>query len=374
MRVQARSPYHIAYTDTNLTQLTVELFIYTGTQTTDRPVATTYVFQIEAWQERASMDIGQYVQDALTNLFDGSPTSQMVWVDYRLTPYISDVEQSSLTIVQLEGYSGYREHIEGAQNESSAEDTNTLLMSNSTIYRPAGKYLTIPIIKDSDFDVAYLDASNNIIYSQTITPSVVSSSRISYLNDSGTAGVDSYKERVLADGGDFVMTECLNNLLCLDMNGLSKIIVDGTEIKIETLLPSKYPQYKITFVNRFGALQDIWFTGKNVESMKTSVKNTYRRSTLVNDSYDVSRHTQVITRKNGAKSLQLSTAFVDESFNETFKELQLSLFVWIEIEGVTLPVTVKDSGMVYKNSVNDGLIAFKLDIEFSFNEISDILQ
>ena len=35
-KINARSPYYITLTATNLTQVDMELYVYTGTQTTDR--------------------------------------------------------------------------------------------------------------------------------------------------------------------------------------------------------------------------------------------------------------------------------------------------------------------------------------------------
>ena len=36
MKINSRSPYYINITATNLTQVDMQLYVYTGTQTTDR--------------------------------------------------------------------------------------------------------------------------------------------------------------------------------------------------------------------------------------------------------------------------------------------------------------------------------------------------
>jgi hypothetical protein len=119
-------------------------------------------------------------------------------------------------------------------------------------------------------------------------------------------------------------------------------------------------------------LQDVYFTGKSQQKLNSSSGSSYIRNTLVDDSYNISKHVKISQSKNGVESLSLSTGFLDEGHNEVFRQLQLSQYVWIEIEGVTLPVEVANSEMTYKTSVNDNLIAFKLDVNFAFNTINDI--
>jgi len=372
-RIQSRSPYFVKHNETNLTSAVLEVWVYTGTQTSSRPVAPTFTLQIEAYNETIVSDISQFISDEVDVLFDGSYSSSlMVWVDYQVTPYVLEVEQTSETLVALEGFIGFRDFKDGVQNIARANDTNKLLMSNRIIYRPAGTYLNIPVLKDSTYTVGFIDASGDSIYTESITSSLVSTSRLAYLNDSGTAGFDSYVDRVIADGGEVIESSCLKDLLCDDFSGLSRITIDGDIIVVKTLELSKYPYYKITFVNRFGALQDVYFTGKSQQKLNSSSGSSYRRNTLVDDSYNISKHVNISQSKNGVESLSLSTGFLDEGHNEVFRQLQLSQYVWIEIEGVTLPVEVANSGMTYKTSVNDNLIAFKLDVNFAFNTINDI--
>jgi len=372
-RIQSRSPYFVKHTETNLTSAILEVWIYTGTRTTSRPASATATLQIEAYDEVVVSDISQFVSDEVSIIFDGSYSdSLMVWVDYQLTPFVLEVEQTPETLVALEGFVGFRDFQDGAQNISRADDTNKLLMSNRIIYRPAGAYINIPVLKDSSYIVGFENAGGEVLYQESITNSLVSSTRLSYMNDSGTAGLDSFIDRVIADGGTVVESSCLKNLLCNDFAGLSRISIDGEIITVKTLEPSKYPYYKLTFINKFGALQDMYFTGKSQKKLNATAGSSYRRNTLVDDSYSINKHVKLNQTKNGVESLSLSTGFLDEGHNEVFRQIQLSTALWIEIDGVTLPVEVKDSGMVYKTSVNDNLIAFKIDVDFAFNTINDI--
>lgn len=371
-RIQTRSPFLVKHTETDLTSIIIELYIYTGTQGTSQPASPNYTLEIEAYNDLAVTDLSEFIQDFIDYAHDGTYVSQMVWVDYVITPFVLGAEQTALAEVNLEGFYGFKYHEEGAQNTSTADATNKILISNTTIFRPAGTTVNIPVIRDSNYDVIYEGRNGEVILSEAITPSVVSSTRIKYLNDSGTAGLDTFKDRVIADGGTYEESACISYLLCSDFSNLSRISVDGTIIKIKDLEHTKYDSYKLTFVNKFGALQDLWFTGKSSKQSKIEKNATYRRNVLIGDTYDVSTHNQAQQVKNGTQSMQLSTGFLTEDYNEVFRQLNYSKHVWIEIDSVTLPVILVDSTFKYKTRLNDKLISYQTNLEFAFNEINNI--
>ena len=70
--------------------------------------------------------------------------------------------------------------------------------------------------------------------------------------------------------------------------------------------------------------------------------------------------------------MKLSTGFVSEDVLNTFKELGLSKKAWIEKDGLTLPINIKDETFKYKTSLNDKLISYTITAELSFNSISNI--
>ena len=54
---------------------------------------------------------------------------------------------------------------------------------------------------------------------------------------------------------------------------------------------SKYDTYKVTFVNKFGALQDLYFVGKSIESISVQ-KDGYKSNVLdiATQSYTITDH------------------------------------------------------------------------------------
>ena len=147
-------------------------------------------------------------------------------------------------------------------------------------------------------------------------------------------------------------------------------------INVETLQECKYEPKKVTFVNKFGALQDMYFFKKSVEKM--NVKKESYKSNILNSSNSYSRSNHVYRDFNvvGKESVTLSSGFLSEEYNEVFKQMMLSEKVWvtnINDDGEqVLPINVKTSNITYKTSLNDKLVEYTFDFDNSFNVINDI--
>lgn len=375
-RIQARSPFIIKHTEVNLVQVVIRLYVYTGTQnnTTDRGNGFSYqaILTPINSSDEVVFDASEIIDSILQIEFEGDYTPQMVWVDYDITATTDSGELPTESIVNLEGYGGFRYFEEGVQNLSRANDTNKILMSDRCIYKGHDSTVRIPVIADATYNIQYVK-DGQVVFEDTVTSSIESNGRIKYVSNDDVEGVDNYKERVLADGGTYEDSYCLLSFLdTVELYDVDYILIDGERIDIKPSMCSKYDSYKITFVNKFGALQDVYFSGKSEQSMRVKSESKYRRNTLVSDSYSISEHTNIHIDKNGMDTMKLSTGFVSESVLNTFKELQLSKQVWIEKDGLTLPVTLKDSTFKYQTSLNDKLINYTIDIEFSFSSISNI--
>ena len=147
-------------------------------------------------------------------------------------------------------------------------------------------------------------------------------------------------------------------------------------IKVNTLNECKYEPKKVTFINKFGALQDMYFFKKAVEQMtikKESYKSNIISSLGTYNSYNhVNRDFNVV----GSESITLSSGFLSEEYNEVFKQLLLSEKVWVtnilETGEQVLPINVKTSSIKYKTSVNDRLVDYTIEFDKSFDTINNI--
>lgn len=371
-KINARSPYYITIgvnpTVANLTQVDMELYVYTGTQTTDR----TNLFTLTSFaiSNVVTFEISEIVRDYILNTFDGDYATDNVWVDFRTTSYIQGSAQTPSAYTQLIGFDSYGFYEDGAnpQNDSG------LLQSNTKVVKLDDAPATIPVYTEITNRVSY-ELDGELIYTKAITDSNESDEQIEYVSNT-INGSDEFEDRVIQDGGTFEGSSCLdqfaNEFTLFDFDTIY-IDTDDEVIKltVDNIEECKYDPYKITFVNKFGALQDLWFFKRTNEALTTKTEN-FKRNIIVNGAYDTSRHQQKILTKNGSEKLTLNTGFYPEEYNEVFKQMQLSEDCWIEINSQTLPINVSSSSLNYKTHLNDKLINYTIEIDFAFDTINNI--
>ena len=139
---------------------------------------------------------------------------------------------------------------------------------------------------------------------------------------------------------------------------------------------------KITFVNKFGGLQDLWFFLKSVKAT-TSTKETYSANTISTSTgsatYSVNAPTKTVFNKTANQKIRLSSGYYPEGANPFFEELLLSDQVWLtqpdpydpSTEQV-VPVIINTSSFTYKTSLNDRLINYVMEFEMAFDYINNV--
>ena len=142
-------------------------------------------------------------------------------------------------------------------------------------------------------------------------------------------------------------------------------------IPVYNVCEPKYTPYKLTFVNKYGVLEDLWFFKNSKLSLETKEEN-YRANIVSGGSYSINDHQYRTLYKEGKESLTINSGFYPESHNEAFKQLLLSEKVWIKYKGQTLPCKIKDSSMSFKTQVQDKLINYTMNIEFAFDKINNV--
>ena len=147
-------------------------------------------------------------------------------------------------------------------------------------------------------------------------------------------------------------------------------------IKIKTFDCSKYEPIKVTFVNKFGALQDIYFTRRSNESINVK-KEDYKASVMDLDtlSFDTSGHQIRTLNIIGNESIILNTDYIDESCNEDIRQLMLSEKLWmtrLTDEEKIVPLKLKSNSLQLKKRVNDKLIQYTMEFDVAADIINNI--
>jgi len=370
-KINVRSPYYIYYNETNLITARIDLYIYIGTQTTNRPINATYSLTTYGINDKVTIEISELIKDYFDNDFDGDYVSDFFWVDYEIfTTTLTNGTPTSQGLVALKGFYGYGFFEEGAnpQNDSG------LLQTNTKIVKLDDAPAVIPVDTSKTTSVTYT-LNGETIYTKAITSSSENDEQIEYVT-SGVNGSDIFEDRVIQDGGTFEDNECLkefeDDFVLFDFD---KIYIDTDDgvivLDVNSVSECKYTPYKITFINKFGALQDVWFFLLSKESLSVK-KEEFKRNTVIDGSYNISKHQNKILSKNGKEKVTLNTGYYPEAYNDVFKEMQLSEDCWIEVNSQTLPINVSSSNFQYKTHLNDKLINYTITIDYAFDTINNI--
>ena len=367
-KVNARSPYYINFNNINLVSVDLELYVYTGTQTTNR--SNKFSFTSSAVDQNVTFEIGEIVRDYLLHTFDGDYSTETVWVDYRYKIQLTNVSGTWSSFFQLKGFDGYGFFEDGA----NPQNNTGLLQSNTKIVKLDDAPATIPVDTSTTTQVTY-ELNGNVVYTKAVNSTTSSTTQIEYVTN-GINGSDEFEDRVIQAGGTFEGSSCLDafsdEFTLFDFDTIYVDTTNGvTKLTVDNISECKYDPYKITFVNKFGALQDIWFFKRTNKTLSTKQED-FKRNIVVSGSYDTSRHQQKILTKNGTEKLTLNTGYYPQTYNDVFKQMQLSENCWIEINSQTLPITVTGNNLEYKTHLNDKLINYTIEIEFAFNTINNI--
>ena len=82
-------------------------------------------------------------------------------------------------------------------------------------------------------------------------------------------------------------------------------------------------------------------------------------------------HQMVTYNVQGNSKFKMNSGFVDESINETMKQLFLSERVW-QFDGTNyIPLKIGSKSLEYKTRMKDRLINYEVEFEYAFNEINN---
>ena len=170
----------------------------------------------------------------------------------------------------------------------------------------------------------------------------------------------------------------------ISVSGSATSIGGSYDSKIFRIDCTKYGSgRKITFINRYGVQQDLWFFLKETKTLARRNEG-YKANILTYPStnnpatYSISNAPNRTFNTTAKQSFTLSSGYYSQSANNFFEELLLSEYVWLsrtnkvtEADEV-VPVKVKKSSIAFKTSVNDKLIEYTIEFEEAFDYINNI--
>jgi hypothetical protein len=165
----------------------------------------------------------------------------------------------------------------------------------------------------------------------------------------------------------FIDNPLVNSAISITSEREFFLINQTLTIPEKILCEIKYTPVKVSFINKFGVIQDLVFFKKREDSFNTNQQD-FKANILRNGTYLPHTGQKQIINKQASAKLKLSTGFYPEDFNEVFKQLQYSTNYWIDDE----PAILTGSNFAFKTSVNDKLINYSFDFEYANPDINDI--
>jgi hypothetical protein len=378
MAINLRIPYYTGTSIATTAYVILDISIWQGSIVNFVPAQYSLRKNIIGTSVDVFFEISELIRDYLDINFDGNYTGQNVWVQTYRSAYNSSGVLIPDAISELKiAYDAYSYFEESSFNI----DDLPLLISNREIFALEDNIFRVPINTAKNPIVTFY-LNNEIISTQSFSSSVESSEQVKYVSSIGEVNYDSFQERVLEDGGVFENSLCLKTFLdSFSIGKVDKIIItddNGVTVNVivKTIEECKYEPKKVTFINRFGVLQDMYFFKKLVKKM--AVKKEAYNSNIINSLgvYDRNKHTKRDFNITANESITLSSGYLSEEYNEVFKELLLSEKVWvtniIETGEQVVPINVTTSNITYKTSLNDRLVEYSFDFDNSFNVINNI--
>jgi hypothetical protein len=314
-----------------------------------------------------SFDISEIVNDHLEQIFTGtysaSSAKSSIWVTVATSARQADGTLiqtiTSNTYLAQEGYNKFKDGVNYTTEPIA-------MISGNYIQYHLGSTVTIPVNVERVTSVQWRSGTS-VRETDAFTDNGNQNQKIQYAQFTNTTILD-------------------NVLVTYDSGSTTTITIVPTE-------ECKYPVNKITFVNRWGAMQDLFFFKKSVDSLESRSENFNRsifearavqlepgeepgddcQETITYNSYSTTAHAKKTFNANATESVLLNSGFVNELMNPFFEELMVSENIWLtDSDNVIYPVNLKDSSFTKKTGLNDRLINYTMNFEKSFALVNNI--
>ena len=324
----------------SLKSVVVDLYVWDGT-ISDQPVTPAYTINksVISGQTNITLEIAELVRDFITITFNDDYNSIARYVRTVVSSFDDsdepfDTNPIVTDYVALDGY-GYFE--EGTNPELDRH----ALMSATNIYLPEGTAGKFPI---------FAEGVGKVIIDGVTTQ----------ITDNGNTNQKIQYVTIPADKSSIQVFDT-------DDSTVKKTIT------ISNICEPKYTSFKVTFVNKFGAFEDLYFFKKTSEVTNVT-DELFKKNIITNTSstYNTYENQRGRINVNAQTSLTMNTGFIKENMNQTIEELFYSENVFIRYENKTLAVIPKSKSLQFKTVLNDKLINYTVNFDFAFDRINNV--
>ena len=308
-----------------LSSAELKLYVWTG-DINAKPTTPTYTLNKvrPTHSQTIVFEISELVTDFVKVECDGNYDNikQSAYVEYTIKRTYSDGtqtdnpatgEQPNLHIA----FRGYGELSDGVNPELSRD----IMISNGLIHNLCGDILSVPFFQTTNgvTKVNYFQDTTSLVDNATGTFTPFTVAQIVKLNPTKDITIDKTGTMVGNSNNTINTTN-----IPLNANKFTYKTSKGKErtIQIKCIDECKNIPHKISFTNKNGVIQDMWFFALRRNNMNTQ-REDYKASIIDitgTASYNESQHQTRYLENQGRERFTMNTGFIDEADNQVLKE------------------------------------------------------
>ena len=362
----------------------LKLYVWTG-DSTQRPVTPRYTLnKVRPTHSTAIVfEVAELIKDYVKVKFDGNydAIEQSAWVQWDIKRTYDDASTTDETSDLHMAFRGYGELSDGVNPELSKD----LMISNNIIHNLCGDTLTVPFFVspvNGVTRVEYFQDTTSIITQATGTFTPFTIAQGVRLNPPLPAITVDKTGTMVGNSNKVVSTGGIPS----NATKFTYKTADGKErtVIIKCIDECKNTPHKISFTNKNGVIQDMWFFALKRDSMNAA-REDYKASTINVTgpaNYLESDHQTRYLENQGKERFTMNTGFISEAYNQVLKELLVSEFVYIHDRfrqspsnpafSLAVPTKVVTGSVRLLRSKEDKLINYAIDFEADSDFVQSI--
>jgi hypothetical protein len=340
-----------------------ELYYWTGSQFQSSSAAQYTIVKYANNSGVGIFDVSKIINSTLEDtLYNNSSNVEFYAVDFYTrylsgSVFVTGSHLKSSTYKALDGYALMNQDAVGENITSSS--VHWPLMTDG----PATQSI---FVENKGYSGVYVGTSGGTQPTKLVYSSSIQSAEIALTsNASSSAQIYSYPQAPAQSG--FPLSGSYTSYTIQAYDGTTKL---GQGIQFDITCQQKYPNVRIMWKNRLGQFD--WFNFYMVSRESFDVQKrsyqpqlgTWNASSLSYAKQDSSNKNYII---DANPSISVNTFFVDQSYNDIFKQLMASdevYWLYDEPNNFVRPLSIETNNIVFKTGVVDHLIQYQFTFKY----------
>jgi len=370
----AQSPIIFSVTETNTAllqnddfQYIGDLYYWTGSLTASGSLPDYTMQKFPNISLSGIFDLNRIINSTLTDLAQVNESNVMFFaVDFYHqylsgSTYITGSHVKTAVYKALDGYGLFQEPIgQPIQNKTPfwpiMTDGPATQSAFTTNVGTMGAWTGLPVLQSG------ISSADNIYYENSNTQTA-----IYYLSGSASSSGQIDRFPIGPAEVGFPLPTAGQWFRVTPRNGANTL---SSGLRFNIVCEQKYPNIRIKWKNRYGQFDWFNFNMVNRQSFNTERRTyqpqlgSWQSSTLGYNNYDSSVLNYIADSK---QAISVNTDWVDEAYNEIFKQLLVSdeiYWIYNEATGDLRPITINTSSITFKTGVVDKVIQYSFDFNW----------